>query len=520
MKNNMTYRTLPHWLLSLVLVACNLSFTQNTPVSPSPETVPIVRLAQQVTAIPTVARDWHPIATSTELVPTYEPLITPNASVSTIQYIVQAEIDYPKRLGYVEQEIYYRNTTGQTLKTIVLNVEANNWVDGFSLTTLSIGDFVPEYILSANQLEIQLPQPLLPNGELTIKLTFQVQPQKISGGVFALRGFFGYTDRQLNLGHWLPTVAPFIAGQWVVHVPVFIGEQIVLPQADWDVLLSVREAPPNLQLAAPGHVEAQGVARWHIRHPRGRDLTISLSDQFTRISKETKNGILVEIYSFPDAQVSTPNGVINSGEHALLMAMRAVDMFSDLFGEMPYRRLVVVQGDFPDGMEFSGLIFVGGAWFRSFDGQPNSWLTLITVHEVAHQWWYAKIGNDAALHPWLDEALATYCEYIYIEEYYPVLKDWWWSFRVESYFPQGAVDSAVYDFASPREYINAVYLRGVMMLHQLRQDLGTDVFFGWLNAYATLADGQLANPDMLWSLLTPEQYEITQKTRERFLRRP
>jgi hypothetical protein len=33
---------------------------------------------------------------------------------------------------------------------------------------------------------------------------------------------------------------------------------------------------------------------------------------------------------------------------------------------------------------------------------------LPAVHETAHQWWYALVGNDEYRHPWMDEALAQY----------------------------------------------------------------------------------------------------------------
>src|SRR5690606_16503225 len=146
---------------------------------------------------------------------------------------------------------------------------------------------------------------------------------------------------------------------------------------------------------------------------------------------------------------------------------RALSTYSDLFGAYPRERFVVIQGDFPDGMEFSDLVFVSGDWFASYAGEPKSYLTLITVHEVAHQWWYSRVGNDQAMMPWLDEALATYSEYIFYEEYYPELKDWWWDFRVNTWIPgdfdRHPVSSTVYDFASIREYVNAVYLRGARM---------------------------------------------------------
>jgi aminopeptidase N len=182
--------------------------------------------------------------------------------------------------------------------------------------------------------------------------------------------------------------------------------------------------------------------------------------------------------------------------------------------------MVVVQADFPDGMEFSGLVFVGGEYFRGFLGDPASYLTIITAHEVSHQWWYGKVGNDQALSPWLDEALATYSEYLFIEEYYPQLKEWWWWFRVDHLEPEGYVDSTVYEFPTIRAYINAVYLRGVRMLHALRSDLGTEAFFDWLHHYADSGAGQVVTPELLWSLLTPEQWQLTSATRQVYLRQP
>ena len=35
---------------------------------------------------------------------------------------------------------------------------------------------------------------------------------------------------------------------------------------------------------------------------------------------------------------------------------------------------------------------------------------VVAVHETAHQWFYAMVGDSQARHPWLDEAFATYAE--------------------------------------------------------------------------------------------------------------
>jgi len=226
------------------------------------------------------------------------------------------------------------------------------------------------------------------------------------------------------------------------------------------------------------------------------------------------------MYAFPDA-VQSVNGVLVDGaQHALAEGVRAFEQFESLFGRYPHQRLLIVQGDFPDGMEFSGLVFVSTTWFYSFAGGVRNYLTIITVHEVAHQWWYVQVGNNAALVPWLDEALSTYSEYIYYEEFYPDERNWWWSARVGYYNPQGLVDSTVYEFTTVREYINAVYLRGVQMLHRLREDIGTDAFFELLAEYADRANGRIATSETFWELLSPEQWQLTAQTREQFLRDP
>ena len=129
-------------------------------------------------------------------------------------------------------------------------------------------------------------------------------------------------------------------------------------------------------------------------------------------------------------------------------------------------------------------------------------------------------AGDSALHPWLDEALATYSEYLFIEAYYPADKNWWWSFRVADFSPQGDVDSTVYEFSAIRDYINAVYLRGVQMLHNLREDIGDKAFFELLREYGQAGEGRIVEPSLFWAQLTAEQLRLSQQTRNDFLRYP
>ncbi|MBC8170784.1 MAG: M1 family metallopeptidase [Anaerolineae bacterium] len=516
------------FLLVWLGTGCNLTSAVQVDVliPPSPTTVTML----QSTPVPTLERIYQAVATistdppvtpaeNTEA-PTPEPACGLDVTVPTTRHTIQATMDFHAQTVVVDQVITYINRSGKTLNDFVLNIEPNRYPGAFSLFSLAQGRQTPTFDLTGRRLLINLIEPLETSCALKLQLSFLVTVPAVSDGVQAFKGFFGHSERQLNLGHWLPTVALRAGDEWITRQSVFVGEQEVLTDADWDVTLKVNQAGETLMVAAPGEVTQLKPNQWRYVLANSRDFTMSLSEEFTLNKVTTENGITLELYTFPDAKVDTQGGILDGANHALLTGKQALETYSTLFGDYPYSRMLVIQGDFPDGMEFSSLVFVSTTWFKQFTGDPAGFLTLITVHEIAHQWWYARVGNDPALAPWLDEALATYSEFIYLEEYYPELKDWWWQFRVRDYAPDGFVDSTVYEFSSIREYINAIYLRGVLMLDALREDLGTEAFFAWLKAYASAGAGEVVTPGFLWSLLTPEQLEATLNTRNLYLRKP
>ncbi len=79
--------------------------------------------------------------------------------------------------------------------------------------------------------------------------------------------------------------------------------------------------------------------------------------------------------------------------------VRAITLLSARFGPFPFPSLSVArlpsQGG---GIEYPSSILM-------LDGSR-----LVAVHETAHQWFYAMVGDSQALHPWLDEAFAQYSE--------------------------------------------------------------------------------------------------------------
>jgi hypothetical protein len=508
--------------LAVSVLGCAPTLATQATAPPTATTVRIVQASPFPTGAAPTERAMHPVVSLMPATVTSTPEVCAESAIPL--HTVNAEIDYTTHRVEVEQRTRYVNLTGEALSEIVFSVEPNRYPGIFSLASVTASGGEIDVLateLTGRRLSVELSRPLAPGCALELELRFQLQITPVGQVLSANSGYLGYTARQFNLALWLPALAPYRGGRWITHDSAPVGEQTVYELADWDVSLRVVNAPDGLTIAAPGVIAQIDAERWRIRHHAARDLALSLSPAYLVERITTENGVTVEAYTFSDAQVNRDNARVNGGAHMLDVAAKAIAMYSDLFGAYPYDRFVIIQADFRDGMEFSGLAYVGGEWFRTFPGSPASYLTIITVHEVAHQWWYGQVGSDQALTPWLDEALATYSEYIFYEEYYPDLKDWWWSFRVDSFlnaengFPP--VDSPVFAFSSSRAYINAVYLRGARLFHQLRADLGTDAFFDWLRRYAEAGAGQIADAETLWSLLSPLQLEATAVTRSRYL---
>lgn len=81
----------------------------------------------------------------------------------------------------------------------------------------------------------------------------------------------------------------------------------------------------------------------------------------------------------------------------------AITRLQDYLGPFPYQDLwVSVIPDQSDGTEFPSAIQLGRLRF------PRQ--AYIITHEVAHQYFYALVGNNQAESPWLDESLTSFVQ--------------------------------------------------------------------------------------------------------------
>lgn len=380
------------------------------------------------------------------------------------------------------------NNGNEPILALQLVVEAQRLGAGFNLIQSEVitGPQFDEPELSGGLLEIPLFNALNPSETIQFELGYELV---LPAGA----GTLSWTDRQTNFIDWYPYLPPYISGQgWLVHKPAPVGEHSVFESANFKVHIEVINAPASLQIAAPAPAEVNGTTfDYELRN--ARRFVWSASGQYEVLDAEFGD-MPISIYYFNEHR--------DAAEASLLTAKQALEIYSGLYGPYPYESLAIVDAQFFDGMESDGLFLLDQSYFLEYNYNPRNYLTALTAHEVAHNWWFGQVGNDQALEPWLDEALCIYSESLYYENTFPEMVNWWWEFRIDRFRPTGPVDSTIYKHAGFDPYVQAVYMRGAQFLQALRAAMGDESFFAFLRDYSARGAGQIVTSEDFFTILS------------------
>ncbi|MDD7939427.1 M1 family aminopeptidase [Actinomycetospora lutea] len=178
-------------------------------------------------------------------------------------------------------------------------------------------------------------------------------------------------------------------------VPIF-GESATSEAADTTVTVT---APQGLAVLGPGEPAPvtegpPGRAVHGFRAPALRDVAVAVG-RYTVLERDV-DGVRLRLAT-PQAGTRVPPA---QWADALAAAITAQ---TRLLGPFPYPWLTVaITPGQSDGTEFPAALQFGDVGARP--------LRALVAHEVAHEWFYALVGNDQARDPWLDESFATAVE--------------------------------------------------------------------------------------------------------------
>jgi len=506
----------------LTLVGILVTRTQATPTpivlaTATPRPTPNLRLAP-ATPGPTIDRRV-PIATPTQrafISPTGFPLLpfgTPVPPGNIVQeqaaamipsargelarlsnlpvYRIDVMIDPDTLTLYGRQRVHFVNTSPDSLKDIVFRLYANSraiYGGGKLLPTqveVESTLIQPAYDLDRTVMRLALPRPLLPGTAVDLTINFAAQiPRDFGGADKPGYGIFNFTDGVLALGDWYPVLAVYKPRQgWDAEQIYPEGDAVFSPTAFYSVSL---RAPESWTIAATGLEVGQAkhadgtITRRYVTGPV-RDFFIALSRDFKVASAQVENTKVNSYFLSADEQ---------GGRKVLEIATGALQAYNQRFGTYPFTELDVVDTplDRAAGVEWPGLVLIG----KDLYGNPDSRiLALATSHEVAHQWWYAVVGNDQLDEPWLDEALATFSSGLWAEfaqgshAYQDYVDAWQRTYdQTVLHGKDDIVGEPVAHFSGDGErYSIIVYQKGALFYANLRREIGDEAFFKGLQRY-------------------------------------
>lgn len=199
-------------------------------------------------------------------------------------------------------------------------------------------------------------------------------------------------------------------------------------------------------------------------------------------------GVPLQIWAPPGNKVDVANG--------FLVARRTIDLFGDLVGPYPYEKLGQVMAPLGGGgMEHASVIFYGDGGTR--DGSephpergnaPGMSRDGLLAHEIAHQWFGDSVTEATWGDVWLSEAFATYFSDLYTEHYKGrdafvagLRSERTGALAAEKRERDPVITSA--DENAGPDLSRVQYVKGAWVLHMLRQQVTTPVFFDAIRRY-------------------------------------
>ena len=303
----------------------------------------------------------------------------------------------------------------------------------------------------------------------------------------------------MGSGQFLPHPGHFSEQEWQAREVIGIGDPVTSETALYDVHINL---PIGWKLACTGKIFNENLitndqVRYSVVSGPQRDFILIIGKNLTQSSIVTKEGISISHYS-TSSRASSNSGI------ALQVAQQAMDFFVKSFGEYPFTELDIVAVPLQNalGVEFPGLILIQDALYAD----PNEYDTfaIVIAHEIAHQWWYNQVGNDVYLHPWMDEALATYSSLAYARSvalpFYEGVKEYGQN-RVKGeevkLGQQPITNPLPYYLQSETMYGSIVYQKGALFLDALRVKIGDEAFSKALQDYFLTYRFTIATPKNL-----------------------
>ena len=430
-------------------------------------------------------------------------------------YEITADFDKDTKLLTCTQTVDYINPTDVVLNEVCFHLYPNSFDAGVKNSPVSLADKTKAYpngvdygkielsTLKVDNVDKQINVGEVDNTILSVELNEELYPQDrvqiYMEYVVLIPNVihrFGYGDNTYNFGNFYPVACVYEDGGFMKKPYNSNGDPFYSEMANYNVEI---KNPITMVLATTGDKlsseNLENKTTTKIEAKAVRDFAFILSENFKCLSEKTGD-ITVNYFYFSD----------KNPEESLKTSVKAVETFSKLFGDYPYKQLSVAEANFlHGGMEYPNLVFISNLV------EVYSEYTNVIVHEIAHQWWYNLVGNNEFVSSWLDEGLTEYSTLMFYEENkdYEVDTKESKSNSLASYLLFVDVYSSVYgevdttmnraldEYRSEVEYVYITYVKGMLLFDTMEDVLGRDELIKCLRAYFKENCFKIATPEIM-----------------------
>jgi hypothetical protein len=408
-------------------------------------------------------------------------LMSPHSAAAAPAYRMSLDVDYAEGTFQGDVTVLCENRTPVAFDELFFRLYGNADVlygaASIEVTsTLVAGDPAATTLFADDTvLFVPLARPLAPGESIEVRLAFHGRAARTSEAGFATETEYGLLTKSpdvLTLTAFYPILAPYAQEGWVLDPVNPVGDPLFADAATYDVSLVVDANVSTIPRADTTSREPDGRVRLSFARAEMRDFPLALVSGERTPLETSSDGIVIRSWFAPrHAEASSV---------ALERGAAAVGIYSALFGPLPYASVDIVEAPLQRaaGVEFSGLFLVSEA---NAANPQDAFFDVIVSHEMAHQWFYAAVGNDPTEEPWLDEALATYASNVFLSvavsaaaaqgerAVWAAVYD-----RARQVRPDLHVTSPVYAFPDSGTYAAFVYSGGALELDALRREIGDD----------------------------------------------
>lgn len=285
-----------------------------------------------------------------------------------------------------------------------------------------------------------------------------------------------------ELANFYPILSIYENGEWQYDSFYYEGECFYSKCADYSITLSL---PEEYMVVSSGTEEKSsvknGVCTWTIKAENMRDVGLTVSDYFA-FSEKAFGDIQVRCYYFDNEAAK------KQAKLMLDTAVNSVEFFTQNIGGYPYQTLdIVMTNDQIGAIEFPSYVRVGD-YSADMEGENSDYIMDLVIentsHEVAHQWFYAVIGNNCYEEPWLDESFASFCSLAYQTKDLSGKELEKLVSQDKSYLQEnngGYLNLSYKELG--KSYVTTVYQKGKYFLYDLMNAMGKDTFYQMLQEY-------------------------------------